>query len=301
MPIFIAKHSLKDWFDPLTDSDLRKYRKIIFVEGPSDVAIFNSFAKKLDINLEKNKVCFKSLDGVNNLKFLAIQSFLESYKEMNIQIEFIIDGDQAALPKIKEHIEKIGELAKVTFLKKKEIENYFLKISILRELILWKNKRKNNGIDIEKPPNEFRISKIAIETAKKNIFYIFKDNLLRKTLRANFPNRDNLIKNNNGEELKNQIIQSIKETIKEWNYRLDQLEELIRKEEKNIKQIKEEIEKDFNFSIIPGKIFLDEFCKKFEFRFKKTKEEYEILTKSTSQDLIDDEIKEIFQKIMTFD
>lgn len=301
MPIFIAKHSLKDWFVPLTKFELTKYRKIIFVEGPTDVSIFNSFAKKLNINLEENKVCFKSLDGVNNLKFLAIQSFLETIKEINIQIEFIVDGDQAALPKIKEHVKKIAKFANVTFLKKKEIENYFLKISVLRELILWKNWRKNNGINIEKQPNESTISRIAIETAKETIFYIFKDNLLRKTLRANFPIRDALIKIDNGEDLKKQIIQSIEETIEEWKSRLDQLEEWIRNEEKKIKEIDEEIEKDLNFPIIPGKIFLDEFCKKFGFRFKKMREEYEILMKSMSQDLIDDEIKEIFQKLMTFD
>jgi predicted ATP-dependent endonuclease of OLD family len=125
-------------------SSLFMFDRLVFVEALSDELIFREFAEILDVNLSQTNVGFIHIGGARNFANYASESTFSFLSKRLVRSTFILDRDERSDEDVKKMAASLGERALLHVLKKRELENYLLNTRPLAQLI--NNKQKSAGV-----------------------------------------------------------------------------------------------------------------------------------------------------------
>jgi energy-coupling factor transporter ATP-binding protein EcfA2 len=116
------------------------FERLIFVEGPSDEAVFRELARKLDLDLAKWQIGFVYMNGVRNFAHFAAEGTIELLSRRRIGMWFVVDRDERDDAEVARMVERLGQNAKLVVLRKRELENYLLYEAAIAALVAEKSK-----------------------------------------------------------------------------------------------------------------------------------------------------------------
>lgn len=102
------------------------FDRLVFVEGPTDEAVFREFARKMELDLTKSNVGFVYMQGTRNFAHFAADATLDFLSRRQIRIHFVVDRDEKDDEEVQRMMERLGDRATLKVLERREIENYLL-------------------------------------------------------------------------------------------------------------------------------------------------------------------------------
>ncbi len=150
------------------------YERLVFVEGPSDEKVLRELARKLDLDLAKWEVGFVYMGGVRNFAHFAAEATLDLLSRRRIQMWFVTDRDESEEAEVKRMVDRLGGRAKLTVLRKRELENYLVNEAAIVAFV--EDKQKAGGSKAHKP--ELSDVRTVIEEEAKGL----KDEVVRLRL-----------------------------------------------------------------------------------------------------------------------
>jgi putative ATP-dependent endonuclease of the OLD family len=129
-------------------SSVFMYDRLIFVEGPSDEAVFREFARKMNVDLTKRNIGFVHMLGVRNFAHYAAEATLDLLSRRQVRMWFITDRDERGDEDVKQMLRRLGERAKLHVLKSRELENCLLDDDAVIKFI--EQKRKAGRLEFKK-------------------------------------------------------------------------------------------------------------------------------------------------------
>jgi putative ATP-dependent endonuclease of OLD family len=147
-------------------SSLFMFDRLVFVEGPSDEAVFREWASTLRVNFSQHNVGFVHMGGVRNFTHYAAEATLSFLAKRRVQMWFIIDHDERSEEEIAKLRAIAGKDATVNVLERRELENYLISPGAISKFIALK--RNLSGVrSSDGPPSESDISEMIDQCAEK--------------------------------------------------------------------------------------------------------------------------------------
>lgn len=115
------------------------FDRIIFVEGPSDEAIFSELARRLGFDLASQNATFVQMAGSTGFSHFAADATIDLLSRRQIRMWFIIDRDERSDADIAKLSDRLGGRAKIVVLTRRELENYILDPNAISALIIDKS------------------------------------------------------------------------------------------------------------------------------------------------------------------
>jgi len=110
----------------LRPSTVLMFDRLVFVEGPSDEEILGELAVKLNLDLAASSTAFVQMGGATRFAHYAAEATLNLLSRRQIKMWFVIDKDERDDTEVARLLEALGDRAELTFLGRREIENYLL-------------------------------------------------------------------------------------------------------------------------------------------------------------------------------
>lgn len=254
------------------NSDVLLSNAIVFVEGQSDKEAFESLAHKLEVGLAEKNILVHQMGGGDTTghKMKIRSEVLTGISQKSpIPHLFLLDRDERSDDEIDKIFNSLGK--KVRFLKRREIENYFLVPQSIRRTL--EQKADENETILERiaqiDDNELRS---LIVTAANELYM----HVLLRRVRTNvsgvigglFPRSilDELTCGLSSTDLPEKIASQIDQN---WNRQFKDLNIQQKVIDQQAKLDQEWSSESRRLEIAPGEEILDAVFKKFEFRYKK--------------------------------
>ncbi len=152
-------------------SSVFMFDRLVFVEGPSDEGVFRAIARSLGVDFAKSNVGFVQMSGVRNFAHFAAERTLELLTRRQIKIWFVVDRDESGDGEVNRLITSLGDRAKLSVLRRRELENYLLDPDAVGKFIAEKQGTPRQRVPI--PSHDMVAS--AIKDASEGL----KDEVLR--------------------------------------------------------------------------------------------------------------------------
>ena len=120
------------------------YDRLVFVEGPTDESLLRAWSATCGINLSQANVGFVTMGGVRNMAYFAAETTMSFLSKRQVKLWVLIDRDEQDEEEVRQLIERLGALASIKVLNKRELENYLICMRPMLEFI--KIKREMGGI-----------------------------------------------------------------------------------------------------------------------------------------------------------
>ena len=127
----------------LRPSTVLMFDRLVFVEGPSDEEILTELASRLNLDLSASSTAFVQMGGASRFAHYAAEATLELLSRRQIKMWFVIDKDEKDDDDVVRLLRTLGSRAELTFLKRREIENYLLDPDAIVAVLLEKAKTSN--------------------------------------------------------------------------------------------------------------------------------------------------------------
>lgn len=274
-------------------SSLFMFDRIIFVEGPSDVAIIREWASTLKVNLSQVNAGFITLEGARNFSHYAQGKTLSFLTKRRVKIWFLLDRDERQNSEINRLEQFLGEKATVKVLKKREVENYLLNPRAIVEFI--KLKRKLSSLENGNSallPTEADIRNSLDECAEKLKQSVIDKQVARLTCRSVHPSLEFSFDGTEETPIPQKVTDENKKMIKRLQEAIDKVEDVYQEQTKYVNNMWQSSKLD----LVPGDHLLDMVCQKYGVRYKKESDGSR-LAALVNENEIDREIKEIIQAI----
>src|SRR5262249_3940926 len=85
------------------------YDRLLFVEGPSDEAVFRELGRTLGIDLSKANVGFVQMGGVRNFAHFAADATIALLSRRRIRLWFISDRDEREDSEVRSMLQRLGQ------------------------------------------------------------------------------------------------------------------------------------------------------------------------------------------------
>jgi putative ATP-dependent endonuclease of the OLD family len=272
-------------------SSLFMYDRLVFVEGPTDEAIFRELASKIGVDFGKANVGFVTMGGVRNFAYFAAESTLSFLTKRQVTMWFILDHDEKDEAEIDTFRKRIGAWSHLCVLKKRELENYLIQPEAIKEFIGLKRSLMNMK-DNTKLPSLDELKKKLNENAD-GLKQLAIDKRLSKVLCVPIYYEQKRIFSGSGSVARN-IKDEIEKHIKDLEIKKDNITFV----EENIIT---EFSKDWQFdklSVVPGDILLDKVCSEYGVRYKKDLDDGARLASCIKDANIDKDLRAIIQEIV---
>lgn len=257
------------------------FEVLVFVEGKTDEAVLRRLAETLEYNINKNSVGFIHMEGIRNFGNFAVNDVLEFLKTRGLDLYFVADRDEKDKDTVDLFKNKIGGHANLALTPGREIENIFVKPSIIVNYL-----KHFCGIEVDESEVKQKIDEACEE---------LKEYTLRKYLESSvcvplYPRPDG-----GGRNEKNALetIQAALQTAQE------DLEERKKHLNGKLREVQEYIEKDWGqnkYEIVPGSEILNYVLKSYGRAFKKERDCARFAT-MVDGDSIPKEIRKILSTI----
>lgn len=122
----------------LRPSTVLMFDRLVFVEGPSDEGVLSELARKLDLDMAAASTAFVQMGGASRFAHYAADATLNLLSRRQIKMWFVIDKDERDDTDVTRLLEKLGNRAELTFLGRREIENYLLFPDAIQSLLMEK-------------------------------------------------------------------------------------------------------------------------------------------------------------------
>ena len=146
----------------LRPSTVLMFDRLVFVEGPSDEEVLTELSRKLGLDLATSSTTFVQMGGSSRFAHYAAESTLELLSRRQIKMWFVVDQDEKDDSEINSMLEKLGGKAELTFLSRREIENYLLVPEAILALL---NDKMSSNADGRQPSVD-EIDALIHQTAK---------------------------------------------------------------------------------------------------------------------------------------
>lgn len=117
------------------------FDRLVFVEGPSDEAVFRELAIKFQVDLAQANIGFVQMGGIRNFAHFAAEGILNLLSRRRIKLWFITDRDERDDDEVLAMKKKLGDRAELYVLNKREIENYLLDAQAVCSLLQEKSRQ----------------------------------------------------------------------------------------------------------------------------------------------------------------
>lgn len=135
----------------LRPSTVLMFDRLVFVEGPSDEEVLSELSRKLDLDMAAASTAFVQMGGASRFAHYAAEATLDLLSRRQIKMWFVIDKDERDDTDVARLLEKLGNRAELTFLGRREIENYLLFPDAIRSLLMEK---MSSSADMRQPTEE---------------------------------------------------------------------------------------------------------------------------------------------------
>jgi predicted ATP-dependent endonuclease of OLD family len=122
----------------LRPSTVLMFDRLVFVEGPSDEEVLTELSRKLGLDIAASSTTFVQMGGASRFAHYAAEATLDLLSRRQIKMWFVIDKDERDDSDVTKLLEKLGSRAELTFLGRREIENYLLFPDAVRSLLIEK-------------------------------------------------------------------------------------------------------------------------------------------------------------------
>jgi len=122
----------------LRPSTVLMFDRLVFVEGPSDEEVLSELGRKLGLDMAAASTAFVQMGGASRFAHYAAEATLDLLSRRQIKMWFVIDKDERDDTDVTRLLEKLGNRAELTFLGRREIENYLLFPDAVRSLLMEK-------------------------------------------------------------------------------------------------------------------------------------------------------------------
>jgi hypothetical protein len=257
------------------------FSRLVFVEGPSDENILRELAGKLDIDIAKSEVGFVHMGGVRNFAHFAAEGTLDLLSRRRIRMWFVTDRDEADDSEVKRMIERLSGRAKLTVLKRRELENYLLSDAAVAAFI--EEKQKASGSNGQRPDLE------SVRQAIREESLSLKDEVIRLRLEKRLLTPVFLhTRKNTGS-----IDERISSAIEQLTVRRD----AVGHERRSIVDEVEQGWEEQALSAAPGSVVLERVARRFGVAFSKDKGDSERLARLMPPTCVDAELKDLLSDI----
>ncbi len=253
----------------------------MFVEGPSDEAVFRELAAKLGLDLARNNLGFVHMRGVRNFAHYAAEATLDLLARRKIRMFFVTDRDERDDAEVARMVDRLGDRATLAVLNRRELENYLLDYEAVASLIARKHKLA--GVSGDSPGTQ------AVGEAIRTSVDSLKDEVVRlraerRLLAPVFLNT----RSNTG---------TIEERLRQGAERLNQIAVSM---DASIAEIRREVDAEWPrnaTALAPGTLVLEAVCEKFGLSFSKDKGDSQILASFLSAGSIPSELASLLREV----
>jgi hypothetical protein len=257
------------------------YDRLVFVEGPSDEAVLRELARTIGADMPKSNVGFVQMGGVANFAHYAAEGTVDLLARRRIRMWFVTDRDERSDDEVRAMLDRLGDRAQLTVLKRRELENYLLYPPAVLALI--KEKRASTH-PTGQEPNEENVA-LALASAAESLRPTVEEmRSNRVALKPVYLQRRGI--EGNAEE-------RITSAIADLEERLQCLAE-------QRQSVSKELDAEWGrraTEIAPGAVILDECCKKFGVRFNKEAGDSARLARLIPTSAIAEELRNLLQEI----
>jgi putative ATP-dependent endonuclease of the OLD family len=257
------------------------YDRLLFVEGPSDEAVFRELSKTLGFDLSKVNLGFVQMGGVRNFAHFAAEATLALLSRRRIRLWFISDRDERDDSEVMSMIERLGRGATLKVLSRRELENYLLDAEAVGRFLT--EKRAAAGLSSSPPPTE-EVNSAIVEEA---------DCLKEEVIRLKFE----------ASALKPIFLQR-RDQVGSPEERLARAVEGLSERLRGLEGVRERIAADVEESWrnvaldrAPGSLILDRVARRYEVRFSKENGDSARLARLVVKEAIPDELRQVLREI----
>lgn len=271
-------------------SSVFMFDRLVFVEGPTDEEVLRELSATLDINLAQANVGFVPMGGVRNLASYATENTIGFLSKRQVGLWFVMDRDERDDVEVQKLVQSLGTKAKTVVLKRRELENYLIVPSALREFIKLKGSLGGNQTAVA--PTEVEILKAIDEAADRLKEITVERRVIKEFSVPVFPNRRQLL------DTSKSLQDRIETEIGTRRDKLKAIESQINKTIENHRKFLDENWAADKTNIVPGDELLDDICKNFGVRFNKDRD-CGRLASLISRTEIPNELRDLLREIVT--
>jgi len=234
----------------LRPSTVLMFDRLVFVEGPSDEEVLSELSRKLGLDMAAASTAFVQMGGASRFAHYAAEATLDLLSRRQIRMWFVIDRDERNDTDVTRLLEKLGNRAELTFLGRREIENYLLFPDAIRSLLV----EKMASTADKRHPLEEEIDKLITSSAEDLLERAIELRLSKAVLKPVYPQHGG-------------------ETVAE---RLIAMNTAIADRLKNVEQVEAKLRAELSESwpknalkLAPGSAILDSVFQHYGYRYKK--------------------------------
>jgi hypothetical protein len=254
------------------------FDRLLFVEGPSDESVIRTVAKNLQIDLTRSNIGFVHMCGVRNFAHFAAEGTLDLLSRRRIDMRFITDRDERDDEDVNKMLGRLGARAKLRVLQKRELENYLLAETSVRDFL--REKQAAAGVQLLTPD----VRKAIEEEARALKGEVVRLRLARRLLSPIFLN-----------------VRTSEGTIAE---RLKMASESLQKRMNSVTEETSAVEAELSaiwdmqfLDLAPGTLVLEKVAQRYGVKFSKEKGDSERLARHLRADDIPSEFKDILKEV----
>ncbi|WP_230769803.1 AAA family ATPase [Sphingomonas sp. Leaf4] len=128
----------------LKPSTVLMFDRLVFVEGPSDEDVLTELSTRMGLDLSASSTAFVQMGGASRFAHYAAKATLDLLSRRQLKMWFVIDRDERNDLDVKNLLDVLGDKAQLTFLNRREIENYLLIPEAIHSVILEKLSTSEN-------------------------------------------------------------------------------------------------------------------------------------------------------------
>lgn len=234
----------------LRPSTVLMFDRLVFVEGPSDEEVLSELSRKLNLDMAAASTAFVQMGGASRFAHYAAEATLDLLSRRQIKMWFVIDKDEREDTDVTRLLEKLGNRAELTFLGRREIENYLLFPDAIQSLL----KEKMASSADERQPSEEEIDQLIKDSANALLDRAIELRLSKAVLKPVYPQH--------GGETVAERLAAMKTAIAARLADLEQVEAKIRAE------VSESWSKNA-VKLAPGSAILDSVFRHYGYRYRK--------------------------------
>jgi hypothetical protein len=247
-------------------SSLFLYDRLVFVEGRTDEGILLEWASILGVNLGNANVGFVQMGGARTFAYYAAERTLSFLAKRNVKTWFLLDRDDRDDGEVKKLQNAYGQTASVTFLERREIENYLVSAPALTRFIAWKQSLGSLGTG-------GGVDEAAVQTAIVDCANELRDVALSKRVAKRacvpvYPALRQVTEEQDGVAVADRIGTEIERMIGELRTAKEAVARIVA-EQTNV--LNEQWSQAY-VALVPGDLLLDGICRRFGTRFRKEKD-----------------------------
>lgn len=249
-------------------SSLFMFDRLVFVEGSSDEDVIREWATTLSVNLATNNVGFVAMGGVRNFGHFANAQTLSLLSRRQVSLTFLLDRDEQDDSDVQQLEQRLGGLAKLHVLNRRELENYLLVPRAILELIRIKRISGGGALVALPEPTESEIGEALDEVAETLKKLSVDKRVIRRMCRPIYPSVNQIIE----DSLRGDTASVIQADFDALATRLVSLKadvpEAVLREQRAV---------DGSWSVrklqlVPGDLLLDGVLRKYGLRFSKVRD-----------------------------